>query len=69
MSRSQYYTDLSKDITKHKLDMTLNTLDQVHCISKNIPAQKSTPIPFHPTQPDATILDAFDNSYGLVFKD
>ena len=42
-------------------------MDPLHCISDNIVAQKSAPIPFDPTlQLDAPVLHAFDNSYGLV---
>lgn len=47
----------------------MQTLDQVHCIRDNIVAHKSAPIPFHPTQLVAIVLNAFDKSYGLVFKD
>ena len=40
-------------------------MDPLHCISDNIVAQKSAPIPFHPTQLDAPVLHAFDNSHGF----
>jgi len=68
MSLSQYYTSVYRNKEAQTWHDT-HTLDQVHCIRDNIVAQKSAPIPFHPTQLDATVIDAFDNSYGLVIKD
>jgi hypothetical protein len=68
MSHSQYKVGVYRNKEAQTWYDT-HTLDQVHCRRDNIFAQKSVPIPFHPTQLDAPVLHAFDNSHGLIFKD